>query len=243
LGGAILKLDRIVKTGCVIFCFATAVTSGIAQSFNIDLEIGFGGPGVGEGVPNPTFGAVANQQGFWNAAPATGPNNFPLRNLSGAMTSATILATGGVGGGGGWNNMSNTGDFRLLLNDGGDVENGFAAYTISGLSVGIYDVVTYVVHPLGDVRFATVTVPGSTSPNPQSVTGPMPGNQFILGITHSVHRVSSLNGTIAVQINCELQPRSAIVNGFQLSLVPEPAALIGLAFGVLALFARKRKLT
>jgi hypothetical protein len=106
---------------------STSVAAG--QSFNIDFDIFFGEPYIGNGAPSPSFGAAAGQPGYWNRIPSVnGGLPMPLVDLAGGATGATILKTAdNPGGAGGFNFAGNTGDFAPLLND---VER--VATTLSG---------------------------------------------------------------------------------------------------------------
>ncbi|MCH8274936.1 MAG: PEP-CTERM sorting domain-containing protein [Armatimonadetes bacterium] len=163
-----------------------------------------------------------------------------MYDLSGRLTDVTILATGGIGSGGGWRFEGNTGGYMLLLNDAANVGEPIT-YTFSGLPTGPYTVYTYAVKPIGEWVPAEVFVAGSTSQNPQVVTGPMPGNRFEHLITHSIHEVSVGDGTLAVTVSGPWP--DTFVNGIQIVPVPEPGTLTVLAVGasVLLLVRRRRR--
>lgn len=207
-----------------------------SAQFNIDLNSEFVPPELGGGAPSSSFGAAANQAGFWNLIPAQGNPPLLLRGLSGELTSVSL--TGPTGGGGGGNNFSgNTGDFALLLNDGRIVAS-TSSWTISGLTPGRYQVWTYVVFPGIEMIPADVTVPGSITSNPQRVSGPMPGNSFELGITYSLHEID-VNGDLVIRVDRITE--SPMVNGFQIVAVPEPGTTAVALVGLASLVARKRK--
>jgi hypothetical protein len=170
-------------TLCTILALASATAA--AQSFNVDI-------GNGLGVPAATFGGAADRPGTWNAITGTGLGPFPLVNLSGAATSATVTRSTGTGGGFFFNNANTTGDFQALLDDGHDVggTGAMVTYTISGLAAGDYTVYAYAVAPDSATFLTNVSVTGSPSMNPQTVGGAIPVNAFALGITHSVHVVT-----------------------------------------------------
>ena len=213
-----------------------------AQSFNIDLDIMAGPPEAGNGAPSSAFGGATGSVGFWNRVAASGPwLPTPLANLGGQLTTATITATGGIGssGGSGW--QGNTGDYRALLNDYARLDGGEVQYHFSGPSPGRYLIYTYAADAAGRVIPAEVRVPGSTTANPRLVTGPMPGNAFAEGITHSVHELTLSTTSFDVVLRNHLQgPPNASVNGFQLVAVPEPASVLVTLLG-LALMQRKRR--
>lgn len=222
---------------------AMAVTAGMAcaQSFNIDLNVDFGPPSVGAGVPDISFGGAADQPGFWNANSITGQPPQLLRNLSGEWTGVTLISPIG-GGGTGFNNPANTGGYAALLNDGRDIGR-FAepeSYTIVGLANGLYRFFTYALLPSGEFTPNRVVVSGSLTPNPQIVTGPMPGNQFIVGITHCVHELQVTSGSFVVTVTGTMG-QNGYINGFQLVQVPEPATVTGIFVGSLFVLLRNRK--
>jgi hypothetical protein len=90
---------------------------------------------------------------------------------------------------------------------------------------------TFAVAPNNAVRTAYITVNGITL----TTYGQMPGNQFILGVTHVIHEVDVTTGSLSVSIAGE-----CYLNGFQLQAVPEPASLLGLSLGALMFAKRKR---
>jgi hypothetical protein len=218
-----------------LFFAASLVASG--QSFNIDLDIGTGGPEIGNGAPSSTFSA-SGLPGYWNRVYAGGPTTpVTLLGLNGVATSAQLSATGGVGGSGGYNFAGNTGDMALLLNDSADVGNA-NIYHFTGLVPGHYYVLTYAVKANTPNVPATVTLPGALVET-QIVTGPMPGNALILGVTHCIHDLQ-LNGTSFDITISGGGPPNPQVNGFQIVAVPEPTTIFVSGFGLVAL-ARRRK--
>lgn len=226
-------------TLCFRICFALATFSSLvhvaaAQAFNIDLNF-FGAPAEGGGgVPSPAFGAAANQPGVWNGIDASGTGQVLLSNLNGSPSS--VVFAGPIGGvSNAFNNPNVTGDFALLLNDGRFVHDDI--WSFFGLANGRYRLFTYAVRPSGVVTNTMVTVAGALSPV-QIVSGPIGGNEFILGRTHSLHEIDVSNGSISVRV--QEGASSAYVNGFQLVAVPEPSLLAVLGIGSLAML-RKRK--
>ena len=212
---------------------------GVGQSFNVDLDAFGGPPEGGNGAPSASFGAAANQAGFWNRVYAARNDAVPLNDLLGQPTSVTMDPDGGTGSGLSYNQPLNTGDYALLLNDVGNPEPQ-VTYTFSGLVAGSYRVVTYGANPNLRVERNQVLVPGAQSPNPQVVTGPMPGNSFVLGITHSVHEITITGNSLVIDVR-SLDFPTASVNGFQLVLVPEPFGASILILGLSWLVNKKKK--
>ncbi len=147
---------------------ASSCYCGLAsgQSFNLDFDNPFAPPEGGGGVPSSSFGAAANQPGFWNATSGGAPDFF-LRDLSGTTTSVSFASPNG-GSGTGFNNPNLSGDFRLLMSDGRD--GGDDTWTFSGLANGQYQLYSFAVSPSGTINTTTVTVLGATIPI-QTVTG------------------------------------------------------------------------
>ncbi len=212
---------------CLIFG-ASALTR--SQSIYVDMDIMIGGPAIGAGTPSTLFGAAAGVPGYWNQVPTGNGGPRSLRDTLGAVTNVSMSWTGS-GGGLGYNNPNISGDFKQLMADADPVGAGGLRYTISGLTDGSYRVFTYACKPQGEAWTTMITVTGSTSPNPQAVTGPMPVNQFILGVTHSMHDVDVSGGMLTIYV---AEHQNSYVNGFQILAVPEASTWISLCIGVLA---------
>ena len=210
------------------------VAGASGQSFNIDLDVFAGDPSNGNGAPSSAFPGAAGQPGYWNR---TNPGSIsePLFDLVGGETNASISVPVGAGSSGGSNFPINTGDYALLLNDYARVPD-LMVFRFTGIRPGAYRVFTYAVSAIGDTWPVDVTVEGAVS-NPFRVTGPMPGNALILGITHSEHYVPNLTGDLVIRV-ASPWPRGN-VNGFQIVAVPEPASLTILS--CLLAFAVKRR--
>ena len=206
------------------------------QSLNVDLDIFAGDPSNGNGEPSPSFGGAALSTGYWNRVHAGSPGPDPLFDLAGQATTVVYTVPVGSGSGGGSNYPINTGDYALLLNDYAVVPD-LMVFRFSGMHPGAYRVFTYAVSAIGDTWPVDVSVDGADPPNPQRVTGPMPGNALILGITHSAHYVPALAGDLVIRVSSPW-PRGN-VNGFQILAVPEPASLTVLSC-LFALATRRR---
>ncbi len=219
-----LELSGICRFA-VGFCAVLASVQAQPQGINLDLDIFDGDPQIGNGAPSPQFGGAANQPGYWNRVHAGTPGPEQLLDLSGNPSSVVFRASGGIGTGIGFRFEGNTGDYALLLNDAAEVGyGGTNYYTLHGLVPGLYRVITYAVKPQGGYAVTYVTVPGSSSPNPQAVTGPMPGNALSYLVTHSIHEVNVTSGRLMIEAS--IGPTNSWVNGMQLVLVPEPAGLV-----------------
>jgi hypothetical protein len=225
-----------------LVCVGLLGSSALAQRFNIDMDDPSAFPYQGGGVPSIGFGAAAGQPGFWNSINT--PNPVNLLDLGGAATSVvmSVVSSDPVGTTAAFNPLT-SGDYALLLNDARQVglvfNGGFQTYTFTGLENGPYQVYTYAASPAGFVSATPVDVPGSSSPNPQVVTGPVAGDFFALGITHSLHDVLVTNGALVV--NVTMPPgveNGGWIAGFQ--IVPEPHAFGLFLLGGL-LMARVRR--
>jgi hypothetical protein len=172
-----------------------------------------------------------------------------MAGLDGSPASVTVTLVSEIGGvfGVAYPSPGNTGDFARLLNDaasvGTVVAGGRYVYTFAGVSAGIYDLFTYAVNVVGHVVAVPVTVPESIGMQTQVVTGPMPGDAFALGVTHSIHRVVVASGATFRAI-VEM-PAGATehynVNGFQLAAVPEQGTLATFCGWVLLLLIQRSR--
>ncbi|MFI5384938.1 MAG: PEP-CTERM sorting domain-containing protein [Fimbriimonadales bacterium] len=227
-----------IRTQLTVLAFASAlgcIGPAAGQSIYVDIDIGIGDPALGNGAPSSAFGGAAGIPGFWNRVQADSDGPFALKDATGSPTGVVLTAHGG-GGATGYRNTTNTGDYALWLNDGERI-GGSLIYTVTGLAPGSYRVFTAAVQPQGGVDDAFITVPGSSTTNPQLVTGPMPGNQLIQGITHSVHDIDFSGGALVISAAGD---DNAYVNGFQIEAAPEPATVSAFALA-LAGFAARRK--
>jgi hypothetical protein len=202
-----------------------------AQSFNLNIN---------DLSPDPSsaFAGAANQPGFWGGVygNATGPAS--ILDLTGQSTSIQFTATGGLGVSGYNNFAGNTGDYAWLLNAFAIIANS-AQYHFTGLQPGQYRVYTYAVEPSNFTWDVHVNVPGSVQ-GLQHVTGPMPGNQFIQGVTHSVHDVTLTGDSLEIDL-AGTWPHT-YANGFQVTKlpVPEPSEVLICGAAAAILIGRRR---
>lgn len=231
-------LRRTFRRWPLVLVGSAACVVALGQSFSVDMDIGFGDSGVGNGAPSSAFGGAAGTPGVWNRIDAGGQDPTYLLGLDGIRSHVLLTLSGGFGSGYGYHNGLDSGDYALLMNDasrvGDEVE-----FTLSGLRAGRYLVYTYAVDPSGVQNASAVTVPGADNPV-QACTGPIPGNQFIQGITHTVHSIDLSSDTLTIQVSGPWP--HTYCNGFQVVAVPEPSPLLPLAtFGLGLIFLRRQK--
>ncbi|HMS56214.1 MAG TPA: PEP-CTERM sorting domain-containing protein [Fimbriimonadaceae bacterium] len=215
-----------------------------AQSFNIDINIRFGGYEAGAGAPSATFGGAANSPGFWNAISAGGgPFVHSLNGLNGERVDATLQYNqSGALAGSGWN--GNDGDHRLLMNDG-TVVTIPQTFNFAGLQPGRYEIFTYLADRSGRDVPGDVTILGADVETKVSGVGGMPGNEFIEGRTHAAHDVTLTTSSLAIQVRTNPPgPPSSTLAGFQIVRMPVPepsgALLLASALTVLLVFSRRK---
>jgi len=205
-------MTRTSKT-CVVVCILTAASFG--QSFNLDIG-GINPGGAGAGTPAPTYGAAAQQLGYWNYITSIDLGPYAIKNLMNNPTSVSCVRTDGLGGAFGYNNGMTTGYFQALMDDGHNTGiAGVVTYRFSGLTPGAYTVYTYGWSPFDPTALLNVWVTGSTTPSPQVAGGALQGvNTFTLGITHVIHLVTITAG-MDLEITCSGVGIAGVINGFQ----------------------------
>jgi hypothetical protein len=229
-------------TVAVLSVLFVATRAG-AQSYNVDIDQTGSNPALGQGVPSSAFGAAASQPGAWNSFVATAAA-APLVDLSGAPTGATVqvTATSTTIQVLGFNNPDQTGDFALLLNDGSQIgttlQGGTRTYTFSGLSNGPYSVVTYTARPGKFDGHLLVDIPGSNEG--QLVASGIPtANTFTPGVSHVVHTLNVTGGGFEINLTDVAGAPAGYVDGFQLTLIPEPT-MLGAVLSLTLPLARRR---
>lgn len=150
------------------------------------------------------------------------------------------MAWTGSGGGIGYNNESLSGDYKSLMADAESVGNPGLTIRLYGLNPGDYLIYTAACMPQGDYWETDITVPGSRE-GTEAVTGPMPPNRFILGVTHALHYLA-YDGTSPIEVDAAMHWPKSYINGVQVLAVPEPLSIssFALSLGAIALMRRKR---
>jgi hypothetical protein len=190
---------------------------------------------AGGGAPSSAFRGAAGNPGNWNNISGAGFGTHYLRGLDGGLTNTRIVGPEG-GSGGGDAIPINTGDYAKLLNDARSVDRILGLdFKFDGLLNGRYYVFTYLVSitTTTEIRRTRVTIAEGVGPTSQTLTGPMPGNQLIEGITHTRHVVDVTNGEMNLYLQSLESNASGWFNGIQLSYVPEPGTFAAGLFGVL----------
>lgn len=196
-----------------------------AQSINVD----FNWNGVGT-IPSSSY-AAAGLAGTWNNANVStnSISNLALVNLSGAATTAVLNAPSF---GGSWTNTGSwTGDDLSLMEDSVGSGSNLNQVNLSGLLNGNYSVTVYGMAASGNVN-SSFTINNTTL----TTGGAWAGSHTAGGsyANFAVVPVSSGNLTINWLGN---------FNGLQLGYtpVPEPATLVALSGGVIALLRRRSR--
>lgn len=162
--------------------FVCSTPSARSQSFNIDYGSTFG-------TPSSTYGAAANQPGFWNAVDSNGPPFPVLRDVDGVPTRVRInqqLPFGPAA----FDDIDTTGDDQALMDDYLDLHSVPHTFVITGLQPGWYSIYTYAWAP-DSVFFGTVVEVEKLGP--QTIGGAWPGKHQ-QGVTFAKHDVVVTKG-------------------------------------------------
>lgn len=210
------KLNLIISAGLG----AALAMPALGQSFNLDSNTSVVHPA--QGSPTSAFAGAASQPGTWNSITGITDVTIPLLNLDGSASGVTFTRSTAAGGNFAFDNVNTTRDFQLLLDDGHDLSGstGFVSYVFSGLENGTYEVYTYSIAPDFAADFTIIRV-GTDVATQLLCGGPMPVNDFALGVTHVIHTVVVTAGTIEMQADGDAATASfGTVNGFQIKLLP-----------------------
>jgi hypothetical protein len=185
---------------------------GRSQAFNVEL-------GSYNPEPSSSYGAGANQPGFWNHV--VDNKKLFLNAIDGSPSSVTFKAYGG-GGSFGYNHPGTSGDDELLLDGGHDGEN---TLVFEGLQPGKYLVYTYAWAPDNPSGYQTV-VEVVPSLDPKQTVGKSWPGAHAQGATYAKHSVNLTSGKIT--IDCTAATFVATQNGVQ--IVPEGGCSGNLTF-------------
>ncbi|MEM1449092.1 MAG: hypothetical protein AAGI22_08255 [Planctomycetota bacterium] len=214
----------LIRNASLVLLLAPSVA---AQSLNID----FGVPTSGAGVPTATYGAAADVPGLWNevdpsSANSTMFNSGPLFDLAGAPTGVEIdfLSSGLNYFDFEFDEPNTAGDDEALLDDI-TWTSGAHTMTITGLAPGRYRIFTYAMAPDAPTGLTTVNVPGSIDPF-ASVGGTFAAG-FQRDVTHAEHEVMvAAGGSVTIEVDFVVWSDS--LNGLQ--IVSLAATSIGTAY-------------
>jgi len=160
---------------------AALATSLRAQSFNVDYGSQFG-------LPSASFGAAAEQAGFWNERTGLEDESTTLVDVRGEKTGVRIIPSLPFWQAG-FDFPATTGDVQALMDDYFDLHSVPATFEVQGLAVGTYAVYTYLSAPDSPDFRTSLSVAGRPA---KLIGGIWPGG-FREGVTHSrdVVRVGS----------------------------------------------------
>jgi len=215
-------MKHILSTVALVTLSGTAS----AQAFNVDI----GSVAFGFGIPANTYGAASGSVGEWNAVDIdllTGLTNYaspPLVTTANAPSPVTVEFNTTVAGGYvflEFDNANTFGDDEALFDDAGYV-GGPHSITVHALAPGDYDVYMYSMAPDNSSFLTDIAVTGSPDPL-QAVGGDFIAG-FVLGVTHSRHRVTvALGGTIEILLS--INNLFDTMNGLQ--IVPATPSTLG----------------
>lgn len=210
------------------------------QAFNVD----FGKNSFQAPMPSITYGAAANQPGFWNSDYA---GNVPLLDTTGAATSAFVFSgslaetTTPIGGG--------DSDEERLMGDASRWSADFSNTQVANLLPGQYRLYVYGWAGSREGNFQSVInvgIEGTSSSAFLTINykAQWPGQQ-VLGETYATwdFTITKPNSNIGIypqNLGTILQPRYSYVNGIQIVPIPTPGAAGLLTFA--ALGAARRRL-
>ncbi|MDZ4774451.1 MAG: hypothetical protein SGI72_15090 [Planctomycetota bacterium] len=200
--------------------------SSFAQSFNLDVGANQSAP-----LPATTYGAAANQPGFWSNVGSTAQSAVTLRDLAtNLITSVTITPTGGYGDFYD-NSQLWTGDDRALMADASDIANlavtpsgGLITWVIAGLQAGNYTIYTYALAPDFPATYQTTVDVTGAPEGAQTCTGAWSGSPHVLGVSYAKHTISITAGqnitVLSSNSTTVASTNFGSVNGFQIVLDP-----------------------
>ncbi len=204
---------------------ALALTATFASSQNVNINLG---TTLTNQRPANSFGAAANQAGYWNLVSANAATTTNIADLAGNPTGVSVSLVGGFGNFGVLNPNWSGDDAKLLqyaadvgTNGSGGGLGGTITWTFSGVTPGNYEVYTYGIAPDFPATYRTrVAVTGAVEPA-QIVGGAWTNVPYVQGITHARHTVTvGASQSIVVVTSDPGTPFGNLptVNGFQIKV-------------------------
>ena len=200
-----------LKVSCAL---ALSMSAGLAfgQSLNIDINRT---TGTGNGVSASSYGAASGQTGTWNSVVPSTAGAITLVDLAGASSGVTVTRTGNSSSSA---SSATTGvastDYSRLVYDYSDLfgPNDTVTYTLNGMDQGLYRMFVYACIPgssgfytdgFGSTVYHGSTIAlnvGGGSLGSSTTSGPVVGNVFQRGVTHSVFNMYVGAGAPAVTV-------------------------------------------
>lgn len=186
-----------------------------AQSYNVDINVTSGN---GAGAPAASFGAGAQQPGFWNSVTSASPTTMALTDTTGVVSGVTLTRSlnGAIAGA---SIPATSGEYAKLFDDAQETTSFESmTFTFNNLPFGDYLLYTYA----GNGAFAdpsVVRVTASDGIDDQSVEGGA-SNELVPGVAYGVHgKTVFAGGSLTVVVMPAIGQASARVSGFQLKKV------------------------
>lgn len=178
-------MARMMKLLSSVAIVCSLGSASLAQTpFGVNIDVDFNFPGEpSTGVPASSYGAAANQPGFWNAV-SFGIGPIAVAKIDGSASPVTISRSRSL------NALTvdngSSGEYAKLMGDGDTIDAVPATYTIAGLPAGTYNIYTY----CGAAFFSTISTRIIINGNIQNISGAPADFSFLQGGTHARHTVT-----------------------------------------------------
>lgn len=215
------------RTVAVVSLSCLCASTGLAQSFNIDLS-------DLAGTPPSSYGGAAGQAGEWFNIPSFNSGGvFPLKDITGTARAATIVPSL-PNGDAMFDHPGTLGGDGALLDDYLDLRSAPTQVDIVDLVPGLYDVYVYTWAPDNEFFGTFVSIQGLEQ---GLIGGAWPGG-LVEGVTHSSERVALAPGDV-LTLNLFGLTKGTL-NGLQIVSVPGPGGGVLLGGAVLVGVRRRR---
>ena len=189
-------------------CCATIVAitpAAFGQAFNVDY-----GSMFDQTAPSDSYGAAADQPGFWNDLPGFEFMPIALADVDGNVGKVTVLDAGGNAPFG-FPNPKTIGDDGALMDDALDLgADSQDVFVIAGLAPGTYEVYTYAWAPDSPSYITGVSV----NDGPTSLVGGDWQGKHAIGFSYAMDTVTIKDGE-PIEIATSTVISFATLNGFQ----------------------------